>query len=172
MRGDEAIELRMSVMKHFAAKEFHQAEGAVRRLIERTDAADALELSNLFGLLASTLDNLARHDEATEMFRRALLEAQRAGPPSNLAVDSARWMLANHYLVHGDPSLALAECEPLPRPKGHLQCHLQAVAAEALWKLARSQEAQNAAQRAVDLAPTDESRAELSRQLGYILAAG
>jgi hypothetical protein len=171
MTDQEKRELRKLLWKHLGAEEFPQAEVAVRRLIDVAGPDDALELWNLYGVLASTLNSLARPAEATGMFDRALQEARKTGP-SNSAIDVARYMLANQHLIYGDPSLALAECSPIPPGVGHVQCLLRAVAAEALWKLDRRSEAQDAARAAIDASPTDERRTALSDQLGYILGVG
>jgi hypothetical protein len=54
---------------------------------------------------------------------------------------------------------------------GHVQCLLHAVAAQALWKLQRREEARTAAHDAIAACPTDDRRMQLSDELGYILAA-
>jgi hypothetical protein len=58
---------------------------------------------------------------------------------------------------------------PIPAGGGHVQCLLHAVAAEALWKLARREEARVSAQSAIAACPTDDRRSELNEQLSYIL---
>jgi Flp pilus assembly protein TadD len=130
-----------------------------------------MRLWELNGLLAGVLNSLSRPREGTEMYRRALAQPRRAGESSS-AVGPARYMLANQYLLFGDPLDALAEAEPISAGKGHLQCLLHSVSAEALWKLGRQDEAQLAAQRAMDAAPTDERRSDVARDLAHILNAG
>lgn len=171
MTDQEERDLRNVLWKHIDAEEFSEAEVAARRLIEITAPDDAIELWNLHGVLASILISLGRPQEATAMYERALREARRAGP-ERPEVDAARYMLANQYLIYGDPAVALAECRPVPPGVGHVQCLLHAVAAEALWKLDRRVEAQNAAREAIDTSPTERRRASLSDQLGYILGTG
>jgi predicted RNA polymerase sigma factor len=153
---------------HINAKEFAQAEPLVRRLIDGTDSAECLRLSHLFGVLAGVLTELQRPEEATEMLRRALSEARRAGPSA--AVDAARYMLANHHFIHGDPRDALAEAEPVPRGQGHTQCLLHSVAAQAHQKLGRHDAARASARSALDAAPTADRKQSLSGALRDILS--
>jgi hypothetical protein len=171
MTDQEKRDLRKTMWKHIGAEEFAQAEVAARRLIETTAPDDALESWNLHGVLASILNSLERPREGTEMYAKALQEARRSGQSKE--IDVARYMLANQHLVYGDPSVALSECSPIPPGVGHVECLLHAVAAGALWELDRRDEALRAARRAVEASPTtDERRAALSEQLGYILGAG
>ena len=157
--------------EHIAAQEFAQAETLLRQLIDITDPSDSTRLWELNGLLAGVLNSLQRPSEGTEMYRRALAEARRAGESSS-TVGPARYMLANQYLLFGDPRDALAEAEPVPAGAGHVQCLLHSICAQALWKLGRRDEAHVAAQRAMDTAPTDEARLDMTRELGHILNAG
>ena len=172
MGDDESPkELYRRAWKHIDAKEFAEAEAPLRQLIEITDAEDPIRLWELHGLLAGVLNSLSRTAEGTDMYRRALAEARRAGD-SHSAVGPARYMLANQYLLFEDPSDALAEAEPVPNGAGHVQCLLHSIAAQALWKLGRRDEAQAAAQQAMDTSPTAERRADMTRDLAHILGAG
>lgn len=169
MKDPESFEeLDTAVWAHIEAERFDQAEVALRKLIDVVDPEDALRLNMFLGLLGGVLNRLGRADEGTEMYRRALSESRRLGP-SRPEVGAARYMLANQYLLYGDPALALAETEPVPRGSGHVQCLLHAVAAEALWKLGRHDDARTAARNGISASPTDDRRAQLSEQLGYIL---
>jgi hypothetical protein len=161
-------ELNRVAWKHIAAEEFAEAEGPVRRLLELTDPADPLRLWHYCGLLAGVLNSLSRADQGTEMYRRALAEALRAGP-SRPEVAIARYELANQLLIFGDPKDALATAEPVPPGSGHVQCLLHSVAAHALWKLDRQEDAKRSGRTAIDTAPTDECRSELTEELEYIL---
>jgi hypothetical protein len=80
---------------HVGAERFDEAEVAIRELIDRTDLQYPLRLGHLFGLLAGVLNVLERPEEGTEMYRRALAEARRAGPSNGVEV--ARYMLANRF---------------------------------------------------------------------------
>jgi Flp pilus assembly protein TadD len=164
-------ELHRRAWKHIDAQEFTEAEAPLRRLIDVTDPDDPIRLWELHGLLAGVLNSLSRTAEGTDMYRRALAEARRAGD-SHSAVGPARYMLANQYLLFGDSHDALAEAEPVPAGAGHVQCLLHSIAARALWKLGRQDEAQVAAQQAMDTSPTAERRADMTRDLAHILRAG
>jgi len=164
-------ELYRRAWKHIDAHEFAEAETALRQLVEITDPGDSIQLWQLHGLLASVLNSLSRTAEGTDMCRRALAEARRAGD-SHSAVGPARYMLANQYLLFGDPRDALAEAEPVPAGVGHIQCLLHSVAAQALWKLGRRDEARVAARQAMDTSPTAERRADMTRDLAHLLIAG
>jgi hypothetical protein len=161
-------DLEEEAWMHIHAERFDQAEVALRESIVRVDPDDAIRLWHVCGLLAGVLNSLDRTDEGTEMYRRALGEARRSRPPEP-AVDTARYMLAKQYLPYGDPALALAETEPVPPGSGHVQCLLHAVAAEALWKLGRHDDARAAARNGITASPTDDRRAQLSERLKYIL---
>ena len=156
--------------QHIDQREFAQAETVLRDLIDVTDSGDPIRLWELYGLLAGVLNSLSRPSEGTEMYRRALAEALRAGDASG-AVGPARFMLANQYLLFGDPRDALAEAEPVPNGVGHVQCLLHSIAAQALSKLGRSDEARAAARRAMDAAPTAARRTDPTRNLGTLLDA-
>jgi len=160
-------ELDTAVWAHIEAERFEQAEVALRKLIDLIHPEDALRLNMFFGLLGGVLNSLERSDEGTQMYRRALDEARRLRPPEP-TVDVARYMLANQYLIYGDPAVALAETEPVPPGSGHVPCLLHSVAAHALWKLGRQDEARAAATNAITASPTDDRRTQLSEQLKYI----
>jgi len=102
--------------QHIDHREFAQAEVVLRNLIEATEG-DPTGLWQLYGLLAGVLIGLSRPSEGTEMYRRALAEARRAGDTS-AAVGPVRFMLANQHLRFGDPRDALAEAEPVPTASG------------------------------------------------------
>jgi hypothetical protein len=156
---------------HIDAEEFSQAETVLRQVIDLADPNDPLRLWELSGLMASVLNSLSRPGEATDMLRRALSEALRAGA-ANSAVGVARYMLAKQHLVYGNPSDALSQAEPVPAGSGQIQCLLHAIVAQALWKLNRHDEARSAAKLAIDAAPTDERRSNLTQDLKDILIAG
>jgi hypothetical protein len=168
---DSSKSLNALVWKHISAREFEQAENIIRRLIEEVDRGDPDRMYFLFGLLASVLNSLQRFEEATQMLRLSLAEAKRIRT-STAAVDAARYLLAYQYLLYGDPNQALVEAEPLPSGIGHSQCLLHSVAAQALWKLPRHDEAVLAARHAIEAAPTEERRSKLSLELAAILGTG
>jgi predicted RNA polymerase sigma factor len=167
---NEAKELFRRAWAHINAQEFGAAEIALRQLIDMTDPTDSIRLWELHGVLAGVLNSLSRPSEGTEMYRRALAEARRAGDSSD-AVGPARYMLANQYLLFGEPRDALAEAEPVPAGVGHVQCLLHYVSAEALWKLGRRDDARAAARLATEVAPTEKRRADVTRDLAHILNA-
>ncbi len=153
MNAQPYEELYRRAWKHIELEEFARAETVLRQLIDLTDPGDSTRLWGLYGLLAGVLNSLSRPAEGTELYRRALVEARRAGE-AHPTVAPARFMLANQLLVFGDPQEALAETDPVPAGAGHVQCLLHFVAAQALWKLGRSEEAKSAAQLAIETAPT------------------
>lgn len=154
--------------RHIAAEEYDKAEAAIRQRIAIADPMDLRLQWELYGVLASTLNSLARHAEATAILRESLVYARRVGPTYS-GIQVSRYMLANQELLHGDPSDALAEAIPIPDGPGHVECLLHSVAAEALWKLNRGDESRQAAQRALAASPTDERRSELAVDLAHIL---
>ena len=168
---DSSEALKALTWKHISAKEFEQAEEVVRRRIEEADPGDPDRMCFLFGLLASVLNSLQRFDEATQMLRLSLAEAKKI-TTSAAPVGPARYFLAYQYLLYGDPNQALAEAQPVPSGVGHSQCLLHSVAAQALWKLSRHDEAVAAARHAIEAAPTEDRRFELSVELATILGAG
>jgi len=168
---ESPTELFRRAWKHIDGQEFGDAEIALRQLIDLTDQGDPVRLWELHGLLAGVLNMLSRTDEGTDMYRLALADARRAGD-SHSIVGPARYMLANQYLLFGDPRDALAEAEPVPTGTGTIQCLLHSISAQALWKLGRPDEAQVAAQQAMDTSPTAERRADMTRDLAHILGEG
>jgi tetratricopeptide (TPR) repeat protein len=156
--------------EHIREKRFDQAEPLLRTVIDGVDPGDSERLWSMFGLLASVLNSLSRFAEGTEMYRRQLAEARKG--VDKTAVEVARYMLANQFLIHGDPAEALAETQPIPAGCGHVQCLLHSVAAQALWKLHRPEESRAAALNAITSSPTDERRLEMTETLGHIVKAG
>jgi len=159
-----------AALADLASDKFEQAEAALRNLIARVDSEDVARRWYLFSVLGGVLNMLDRPAEGTEMYRRSLVEARRLGPSREVEV--ATYALANQHLIFGDPEDALAEATPAPAGKGHTQCLLHAVAAEALWKLNRHDQARVSAQSAITACPTDERRVQMSEQLAYILRVG
>jgi hypothetical protein len=171
MEKDEANEdLDSAAWAHVSAGRFAEAEVAFRALLDRLGPGNPLGRWNLLGTLAGILNSLGRPDEGTDAYREALTEVRRVGP-SRPEVAVARCMLANQFLIFGDPLDALREVEPIPAGAGHVQCLLRSVAAQAFWKLDRRPEAREAALAALDAAPTKERLASLKEELEGILGA-
>jgi tetratricopeptide (TPR) repeat protein len=175
MRNDWYGELEEAAWSHIKAGRFADAKVAVERLISRTAPPDSCRLWHLYGLLGSVLNSLHQTDDATAALGRALEEAHRirasgsgttrVGPE----IGVSRYMLANQYLIYGDPAVALAQAMPIPEGSGHIECLLRSVAAQALWKLERRSEAYQAASDALAACPADERLSELRDQLAHIL---
>jgi len=166
---DEAQKaLNRTVWEHIDAKRFEQAEPALRQLIELVDPEDHELRWHLLGMLGSVCNSQEHFDEGTDAYRRSLEESRRLGA-SAPEVHVARYVLANQYLLFGDPRDALEVIEVIPAGIGHTQSLLHGVVAEALWKLDRRDEARVAARRAIETAPTDDRRAAASAHLDFIL---
>jgi tetratricopeptide (TPR) repeat protein len=157
--------------QHIAAERFEDAEPLIRECIARADRADNALLWHLSAWLAGVLNSLARHDEATAMLQQALVHARALGPGAS-EFGVARYMLADQALLFGEPADALDQTRPIPEGAGHIQCLLHSVAAHALWKLNRLNEARLAAMRALDAAPSSERRGSLADDLAEILSSG
>lgn len=153
---------------HIHAERFDEAEAVVCALVERSDPGDHQNLWHLFGLLGSILNSLGRNRDATSALETALAQARQISN-SATTVDVSRFMLGNQYLLFGNPQDALGIVQPIPPGAGHLQCLLSSVAAEAMWALARHDDAREAARNAVAAAPTDKRRAAIISALAYIL---
>jgi tetratricopeptide (TPR) repeat protein len=165
---DKNSALNKEAWKHISAGEYGQAEEVLRRLLELVDSRDAHRMFYLYGLLASVLNSLQRFDEATTMLRQQLSEARKI-TTSNAAVDAARYFLSYQFLLYGTPEQALAEANPVPEGVGHAQCLLHSVKAQALSKLSLHEDAAVAARQAIEAAPTEDRRSELSVELAGIL---
>ena len=146
---------------HIAAGRFGDAEPLVRECIAKADPNDHALLWHLFGWLASVLNSLSRHGEATVALQQALVHARAIGPDA-AEVGAARYMLANQALLFGEPADALGHTNPIPGGAGHVQCLLHSIAAQALWKLNRLDEARLTAKRARDTAPTSDRRGTIA----------
>jgi tetratricopeptide (TPR) repeat protein len=168
LMNDAQRALNKTAWGHIDAGRFDQAEVVLRELIAGVGPEDHSLLFHLFGVLGSACNSQDHFDQGTEAYRRSLEEAQRIGPSAQ-EIGVAKYFPGNQYLLFGDHRDAMEVVEPLPDGAGHVHCLLGAVAAKALWKLERHDEARTAAQRAIDAAPTDERRAELSEELGHIL---
>ena len=102
-----------------------EAERLFRRAmdISRVDQSEQGVSPMLLNNYASTLDDLAREDEASKYAQRAYERARQAG--DEVVINQALLMLARVYLAQHDPNraaAALAEVEPRLRkdlPPGH-----------------------------------------------------
>jgi hypothetical protein len=65
--------------EHVAAGRFGDAEPLIRECIARADQADDSLLWHLLGWLASVLNSLSRHGEATATLQQALVHARAIG---------------------------------------------------------------------------------------------
>jgi tetratricopeptide (TPR) repeat protein len=170
MKGEKSLpDLSDVAQAHADAGRFAEAESAMRELIARIAPEDHLRRWIEFAQLGGILNMLERADEGTEMYRRALEEAQQL--PSSNELGVARYMLANQYRLFGDPRDALEIAEPIPAGVGHVQCLLHTVVADSLWKLERHAEARAAAKNAIAASPTDDRRTQLAEELNHILTA-
>lgn len=109
--SDLQKELFRRAWKHIDVLEFAKAETALRQLIEITDPGESIRLWELNGPLAGVLNSLSRPSEGTEMYRRALVEARRAGN-SHSAIGPARYMLANQYSCSAIPATPSRKLSP------------------------------------------------------------
>jgi hypothetical protein len=162
--------LSKSAREHIDSENFEQAEIALRTLLDEIDPDDHISRWIELIALAGTLNMLDRADEGTEVYRQVLAEAQQMFPQAP-QLDVSRYMLGNQYLLFGDPRDALKTVNPIPDGSGHVQCLMHAVAAQALWKLERRDEACASAKSAMVACPTDDRRAQLSEELSDILGS-
>ncbi len=156
--------------QHIGAGRFADAEPLIRECIAAADQADHGLLWHLLGWLASVLNSLSRHDEATGVLQQAFVHARAIGTES-AEFGATRYMVANQALLFGDAADALDQADPVPEGTGHVQCLLKSIAAQALWKLNRLDEARLAAKRALDIAPTLDRRRSLADELADILSS-
>jgi predicted RNA polymerase sigma factor len=170
-KGESNEKLNSAAWGHVSAGRYAEAEVAFRQLLDRLGSRDPFRRWNYLGVLAGILNSLGRPDEGTEAYRQALDEVRTVNP-NRPEVAIARYMLASQFLIFGDPRDALREVEPIPAGAGHVQCLLRSVAAQALWKLNRPEEAREAACAALEAAPTDERRESLKEELKDVLVAG
>ncbi len=154
--------------EHIAAGRFGEAEPLIRECIARADQADNALLWHLLGWLASVLNGLSRHGDATATLQQAPVHARAIGPDA-AEVGAVRYMLANQELLFGEPAGALGHTNPIPDGAGEVQCLLHSIAAQALWKLSRLDEARLTAKRALDTAPTSDRRGAIADDLADIL---
>jgi tetratricopeptide (TPR) repeat protein len=131
MSDEDLGKLSEAGWEHISAGRFTEAESAFREVLTRTDPQNTQRLWHLFGVLGDVLNSLHRTDEAAEMMRRALSQAERLGT-SRTEFHYSRYRLGNHALNFGSPSDALAELDPIPEGAGHIQCLMHMVAARAL----------------------------------------
>src|SRR6266545_4952991 len=84
------------------------------------------------GQFASVLTQLGRLEEAGEQYERALqLELGQAAAEETASVVVARYFLAEHWLVRGDPGRALVTIQPALVNPGRLHVLVRTVEAEA-----------------------------------------
>lgn len=91
MDDDARRDLIKVAWAHIDAERSDQAEPVLRKLIEQVDPEDALSRWQCLGLLAGVLNSLDRPDEGTEMYRRALTEAERLSRAVRGAWPSTCW---------------------------------------------------------------------------------
>ena len=113
MSSEDLAKLKQTGWEHISAGRFDEAEVVFREVLARTDPQDTERQWLLLGVLGDVLNSLHRTDEAAEMMRRALSQAERLGT-SRTEFHYSRYRLGNHALNFGNPSDALAELDPIP----------------------------------------------------------
>lgn len=147
------------------AGNLHEAVGRYREALDIADP-NHYALGDYHGEFASVLEALGATAEAGEQLELAA-EVQRRvdGNDSEIGVTLARYFLAEHLTRHGKPERALEVIAPSLAAQPRSEWLLQLVRAEALHVLGRAEDANLAAMRALELAPTDKKREELRARL-------
>jgi tetratricopeptide (TPR) repeat protein len=151
-----------------------ELQGAAGFYLEALECADPnhYALADYHGEFGEVLSALGRQDEAREQYQLALAVEMRndplGGSPSVLA---ARYFLGKHYLEMSFPELALEAVKPGLFANTKFTGPLEAVQAEALWRLGRVDEARESALRALAGAGSDKQREGINKEMQHILFA-
>jgi tetratricopeptide (TPR) repeat protein len=126
----------------------------------------------VYGEYASVLASLGRSDEARLQSQKHL-EVELRLDPSGLSpsVVIARYFLAQHAILCGDPAGALEALKPSADTSGKLAPAVNAVRAEALSALGRREEAIGAAHLALSSSRTKEQRGRIRERLRETLGS-
>ena len=129
-------------------------------------AADDDWRGEIHGELAAVLQGLGDHAGAIDHLQAAVDTARRvAGSEAPLAVVITRYFLADYLRRQGRAEEALAAIAPSLDVGAEKAWLLYVVEAEALLALGRREYAAVAAERALELAPSDEQRTEITARL-------
>jgi tetratricopeptide (TPR) repeat protein len=144
------------------AGRLEEAAASYRAALAAMPADDAWR-GEIHGELAAVLQGLGDHAGALEQLGAAVDHARRvAASDAPLAVVITRYFLADHLRQQGRAAEALAAITPALDAGTEQPWTVYAVEAEALLALGRRQYAAVAAERALALAPSDETRTELA----------
>ncbi len=128
-------------------------------------------LSAYHGEYSCVLNELGRHEKATEQLEQSLaVELAQGSVEGSPSVTIARYFLANQQLRHGSPEHALQTLAPSVRHAPN-DWPTRVVEAHVLFALNRYVEAKAAAALAISNAPTPEKAEELKQGLGQVLSA-
>jgi Flp pilus assembly protein TadD len=147
-----------------------QLEESVPKYHEALRLADPdhYALADYHGEFAAVLATLGRDAEALQQYRQALqISIQQNPEEAGLDVAVARYFLSEHLLKMNEPEEALIAIEPVLRSQVQWLAHV--VKADALLRVGRREEARTAAGLAVELAASDEKRANIRKRLAHIL---
>jgi len=128
-------------------------------------------LSAYHGEYACVLNELGRHDQATEQLEKSLaVELAHKEPEGSPSVAIARYFLADQLLRQGAPELALEALAPSISHAPN-DWPTRVAQARALFALKRTPEAKSAARLALANAPTPKKAQELEQELHEVLRA-
>jgi tetratricopeptide (TPR) repeat protein len=141
------------------------------------DALPLLDLDHywtatVYGEYASVLAALGRSEDARAQSQRHLeIELRQDPSGQSSCVVIARYFLAQHALLCGDPESALQAVTPCADATGTLAPAVHTVRAEALVALGRREEAVDAANLAISLSRTDGQRENIRQRLRELIGS-
>jgi tetratricopeptide (TPR) repeat protein len=135
-----------------------EPEGAVAKYRDAFESVDPdhFALADYHGEFAAVLASLGRDQEALEQYRQAVAVSARQDPQGpGVAVE--RYFLSELLLKMNNPDQVLEAIEPVRQ--GKLQWLAHVVESDALWRMGRLEESKAAALLALDVADSEQKRA-------------
>lgn len=166
----KASKLAKEAFDHWQAGRPAQSEPLYEEALRLADP-NHFGLSAYHGEYACVLNELGKHNRATEQLERSLaVELAHKEVEGSPAVTMARYFLAEQLLRQGSPVLAL---EALAPSVSHAPNDWPTRLAEArvLFALERKTEAKTAARLAIANAPTPKKAQELEQELSEVFRA-
>ena len=160
-----ASQLAQDAFALWQAGELEAAVAKYREAFEWVDP-DHFALADYHGEFAAVLATLGRDQEALEQYRQALTVSARQDP-EGAGVAIERYFLCELLLKMNNPDQALEEIEPLLHDK--LQWLAHVVKSDALWRMGRLVESKAAALLALEVADTEQKRANVRERLQHVL---
>jgi tetratricopeptide (TPR) repeat protein len=163
-----ASKLAREAFEHWEAGRLHEAAGLYAEALTLA-SPEHYAIADYRGEYACVLEALGRPDDALAQLEAAAAAQRRLdGHDLALATTIARYFLADHLVRHQQPERALREIAPSLTATSQNEWLLRVVEVEAFSALQQLVQARLAAARALETAPSDAKRQDLTKRFAEL----